>query len=46
MERCGWGNDAVLKDVYRHTLGDVKEKMNALSNDYFERMQHEKRKAP
>lgn len=41
MERCGWGNDAVLKDVYRHTLGDVKEKMNDLSNAYFENMQHE-----
>ncbi len=26
MERCGWGNDAVRKDVYRHTTGDIKEK--------------------
>lgn len=41
MEHCGWGNDAVLKDVYRHTLGDVKEKMNGISNTYFETMQHE-----
>lgn len=41
MERCGWGNDAVLKDVYRHTIGDVKEKMNCVSNSYFENMQHE-----
>lgn len=41
MERCGWGNDAVLKDVYRHTLGDIKEKMNDLSNEYFEKIQHE-----
>lgn len=41
MERCGWGNDAVLKDVYRHTIGDVKEKMNDISNSYFEKMQHE-----
>lgn len=41
MERCGWGNDAVLKDVYRHTIGDVKERMNDISNSYFEKMQHE-----
>jgi len=41
MEKCGWSNDSVLKDVYRHTIQDVKEKMNTVSDEYFEKMQYE-----
>lgn len=41
MQSGGWGNDRVLKDVYRHTLSDTKDKMNNIAIDYFENMQHE-----
>lgn len=35
MERGGWGNDTVLKNVYRHTLSDRKQEMNAKANSHF-----------
>lgn len=41
MQRGGWGNDAVLKSVYRHTLDDKRIKLNKKANDYFENMQRE-----
>lgn len=41
MERGGWGNDTVLKNVYRHTLEDKKVEMMQKANNYFENMQHE-----
>lgn len=40
MQSGGWGNDSVLKEVYRHALPDVQEKMNKVALDYFENMQH------
>lgn len=41
MQSGGWGNDSVLKEVYRHALPDVQEKMENKAIDYFESMQHE-----
>lgn len=41
MERGGWGNDAVLKNVYRHTLEDKKSEMTNKANSYFQNMQHD-----
>lgn len=41
MQAGGWGNDSVLKEVYRHTLPDMEDKMNKIAIDYFESMQHE-----
>ena len=41
MQSGGWGNDSVLKEVYRHALPDVQEKMNKVTLQYFENMQHE-----
>lgn len=41
MQSGGWGNDSVLKEVYRHALPDVQEKMNNAALQYFESMQHE-----
>ena len=38
MERGGWGNDTVLKNVYRHTLEEKKAEMTHKANDYFEAM--------
>lgn len=35
MERGGWGNDATLKAVYRHTMTEKAKEMNAKVNDYF-----------
>lgn len=35
MERGGWGNDTVLKNVYRHTLENVKQEMSTKINDHF-----------
>lgn len=35
MQRGGWGNDAVLKNVYRHTLRDKTDEMNTLANAHF-----------
>lgn len=36
MQRGGWGNDGVLKNVYRHALEDKNEQMNRIANGYFE----------
>lgn len=41
MQAGGWGNDRVLKEVYRHTLSETKEKMSNIAVNYFETMQHE-----
>lgn len=41
MERGGWGNDAVLKNVYRHVIDEKSKEMTSKANDYFESMQHE-----
>lgn len=41
MQSGGWGNDSVLKEVYRHTLPDMEDKMNKIAINYFESMQHE-----
>lgn len=35
MQRGGWGNDSVLKQVYRHALEDKQREMNVVANDYF-----------
>ena len=34
MQRGGWGNDSVLKDVYRHTLDEKTESFNQQINNY------------
>lgn len=41
MQAGGWGNDRVLKEVYRHTLEETRKKMSNIAIDYFENMQHE-----
>lgn len=41
MQRGGWGNDGVLKNVYRHTMTGMVQEMNQKANDYFCNMQHE-----
>ena len=41
MQTGGWGNDRVLKEVYRHTLSETREKMSNIAVSYFETMQHE-----
>ena len=41
MQSGGWGNDSVLKEVYRHALPDVQNKMTLIALDYFNNMQHE-----
>ncbi len=41
MHTGGWGDDRVLKDVYRHALEDTKKKMSNVAISYFEGMQHE-----
>lgn len=38
MERGGWKNDAVLKNIYRHTLRDKNDQMNRLVNAHFENL--------
>ena len=38
MQRGGWGNDGVLKDVYRHVLQDRQKEMNNVANNYFEKL--------
>lgn len=45
MQAGGWGNDRVLKEVYRHTLSETREKMSNITVNYFETMQHEKEKS-
>lgn len=41
MQRGGWGNDGVLKNVYRHVMSDKAKDMNNIANTYFHQMQHE-----
>lgn len=36
MERGGWGNDTVLKTIYRHTLEEKEKEMNRIANEHFE----------
>lgn len=36
MQRGGWGNDGVLKAVYRHTMNDKSKEMSQLANAHFE----------
>jgi len=38
MERGGWSSDTVLKNVYRHSLSDMQQKMNDIANTYFNQM--------
>ena len=38
MQRGGWGNDGVLKSVYRHTLEEREKEMNNRANDYFSQL--------
>lgn len=35
MQRGGWGNDSVLKTVYRHTMSDKMKEMNQKANEHF-----------
>lgn len=35
MSRGGWGNDRVLKEIYRHTMDDKKQEMNRIANAHF-----------
>lgn len=41
MQSGGWGNDSVLKEVYRHALPDIQPQMEQKAISYFESMQHE-----
>lgn len=41
MKDGGWGNDRVLKEVYRHTFEETHKKMNDVAITHFETMQHE-----
>lgn len=38
MQRGGWGNDGVLKSVYRHTMSDRQKDMNEIANKHFEEL--------
>ncbi|WP_278145207.1 hypothetical protein [Lacrimispora saccharolytica] len=40
MSRGGWGNDGVLKNVYRHAMTGKAQEMNQIANTD---MQHEKK---
>lgn len=35
MRRGGWGNDSVLKSIYRHAMEEQEVAMNKKANDYF-----------
>ncbi len=35
MQRGGWGNDGVLKQVYRHAMISQEKGMSKKANDYF-----------
>lgn len=35
MQRGGWGNDGVLKAVYRHTMESKQKEMNQIANQHF-----------
>ena len=36
MQRGGWGNDHVLKEVYRHAMKDKAIEMSKIANAHFE----------
>lgn len=42
MERGGWGNDGVLKNVYRHTMEDRQQQLSNIANSHFEEVYHTK----
>lgn len=50
MQRGGWGNDGVLKAVYRHAMDSRQADMSQIANRHFaamqHEMQHEKEKTP
>ena len=35
MQRRGWGNDGILKQIYRHVTEIKENAMNQKANDYF-----------
>lgn len=35
MQRGGWGNDGVLKTIYRHALKDKSQEMSRIANEHF-----------
>lgn len=35
MQRAGWKNDGILKQVYRHTMSDVSKELNNIINERF-----------
>jgi len=41
MQMGGWGNDRVLKEVYRHVMEKTRKEMNKKTISHFENMQHE-----
>lgn len=41
MKRGGWSSEAVLNNIYKHTLSDQEEQFNSIAIQYFENMQHE-----
>ncbi len=38
MQRGGWGNDSVLKNVYRHVMEDKQKEMSEIANQHFENL--------
>ena len=38
MQRGGWGNDSVLKNIYRHTMEQQTKAMNQKANAHFENL--------
>ncbi|GLG89124.1 site-specific integrase [Sellimonas catena] len=38
MARGGWGDDRVLKEIYRHALEEKEKEMNRIANDHFEKL--------
>jgi len=38
MQRGGWGNDGVLKSVYRHAMESKEKEMNRIANKHFEEL--------
>lgn len=38
MERGGWGNDGVLKEVYRHVMEEKASEMNQKANEHFSKL--------
>jgi len=42
MKRGGWSSDAVMKNIYQHTIPDKEELYNSLVVEYFEKMAQNK----